>query len=385
MMGALRKSFVDPFSNPKLGALFLSLAAGKFAFSFIGTYLAIDMLRLGFEGIVAYLGMWLIPAGFIGFPFFFFLSRRYGFSRAQMAIVIMQFAGMAMVLFIPGLTVQPYLVGLTLFLMATGYWQMVHICLAAHASDGARGYEIGLAKSIAEVATVIGAAAAGFALAYDAGATLSASFILVAFATFGLIYSTPEQVEGDTAGQGSISFEGLFSAIKRYPGQNIATALEAAFEMHISFLRTTWLAALGVAATAIGIIGGLQALWTTMLVPLIGRFIHDNKGTEFRAASVAGFVSWVPMLLGTAGVWVSSFFWAAAVSFFRCGLESRWYQDRSATQILMREIMLTIVRIPCIPLFAWVILNAPEYYPYIGMGIACLLWPVGLRILRKPQ
>lgn len=385
MITALRKSFIDPFANPKLAALFVSIATGMFAFSFIGTYLSIDMLRLGFAGIVTYLETWLVLAGFVGFPFLFFISKRYSFRLAQIAIIVMQFVGMALLLMQPSITDQPFWMGFVLFLIATGFWQMNHICLAGHASDDGRGYEIGLAKSIGEVATVFGAGAAGFALAYNVNAVLTAAFVLASIATFGLIYATPAQTDAEDGAQGTISFENLFAVLRRYPRQNLATALEAAFEMHTTILRSTWLAMIGVGASVIGLIGALQALWTTLLVPLIGRFIHNNKGTEFKAATVSSFLSWCVVMTGSLGMWISSFFWAAAVSFFRCGLESRWYQDRSATQILIREVILTIVRIPCIPLFAWIILEYPWYYPAAGVVVAIALWPVGMGVLRQSQ
>jgi hypothetical protein len=59
------------------------------------------------------------------------------------------------------------------------------------------------------------------------------------------------------------------------------------------------------------------------------------------------------------------------------GLESRWYGERSAGQIVAREMMMNITRFFVVPLAAWLAFSAPQGYPLLALGFCLVLWPLG--------
>lgn len=61
------------------------------------------------------------------------------------------------------------------------------------------------------------------------------------------------------------------------------------------------------------------------------------------------------------------------------GLESRWYLKRCMTQILVREMNLTLTRMVFIPPACWLGFTHPHVFLAVGVAIAALMIPVGQR------
>lgn len=376
----MQQFFQKLLRNPQLLLVYLSLIGGALASYFLDLYLVIDMARTGYAGVVLYLETWYGVAGIILFPLFFysfqFLSRR----SFGIVMIISQLAGVAFLL-TPRALEHPVSLGLLQALFATAYYQMLHINLAAHSSAEHRGFEMSLAQSLRRIGGVAGALLAG-ALAMT---QLPINPVYMAFgiqlaATLGLIISSPEIISpesGKRAAQGTVHIEGFRHVFKRFPRQNLGTAAEALVE-GIMDLLPVWLTVSGMGSLAIGALKGGQALLSVTLVPLVGKIVHRDRGEEFALGSALGVIGWLAMLVGLTkgGIMLSAMAWTAADNFIETGLETRRYSRRSATQIFVREIILTLVRIPMIPLAAWMAFYSTQGYivigivTYIGVGFA---------------
>jgi MFS family permease len=375
--------------NPMIVALGASLFAGMLASSFLSLYLAVNFAEQGFRAIVGYLEGWLVTAGFILFPAFSLLIKKTSVRIVVIAAVACQIAGMVLMIALYG-DRSPWIVGFMVALFATGYWQMHHLAMAQHTSSERRGMEISFLAGVSQIGTLIGAASGGLlAAAPTAFHPQYIAFILQFLATCGLGLTMPrarltEDVDGNAR---TLSRENFWTALGKYPRQNLGVMVEAMHELIFSFLLSVWLISTGFPVILLGALRIIGSLTGFMLMPVCGRLIHRRKGLEFKISALTGTAGWsmvaiapiVPVII------VASFLWPLSALFLKTGLESRWYSRRSSTQILVREVILTCVRIPCIVVFAWFATLHTTIYPIVGILISLLVLPYGAYLLRSER
>jgi ABC-type Fe3+-siderophore transport system permease subunit len=69
----------------------------------------------------------------------------------------------------------------------------------------------------------------------------------------------------------------------------------------------------------------------------------------------------------------------------RTGLESRYFSRRSSTQILVRQVILALVRLPTLPVLCWFATRQTHLYPVAGIVVAMLILPYGIYLLRSEK
>lgn len=390
-MGLINQAFILPFQNRQLLIIYLSLIAGMFAASFLGIYVAIDMVRLGYWGVVTYLEAWLGLLGLVFFPFYFYTYAHMS-RRNFIALVLgVQLIG-SVLMVVVDLRNSPFTIGLLMAMFSTGFWQMYHLNMAAHSSDHSRGYEVSLGKAVARIGSILGAGSAGFLLSGGAPVQVIIMALFFQFiATVGLAITTPtgqHSAETDpSADQGNVSIEKFRHMFTAYPRQNIGVALEALVEQFTSIMIPVWLTLAGISALAIGLVRVLAALVTVFIVPLCGRLVHQKKGDEFKQATITFTLGWAPFFFAMTAPMLAwaTIAWTIAGNFFSSGLESRRYSKRSATLVFVREIYLTLTRIPAIPITAWLAFYHPMAFAIVGALVTAAVWPYGLWLARSER
>lgn len=389
-MSLLHKSFIGPLKDPHLLLVYLSLFLGAVSNYFINIYLAIDMVRMGYASIVIYMEGWLGIAGFILFPLFFYSFTKFS-KRGFVALVLgSQIAG-TLLLFASGMSNDPLYLGIVRALFATAYYQMLHINLAAHASEDNRGFEMSLAQSIGKMGGILGAVLGGFLVSVHIGVNpMLMAFLLQLLATLGLVLTSPPiktLADHETAAKGQVHVEDFWQTFKKYPRQNWGTAAEAFFEVTVMLMIPIWLTLQGIGSIMVGLLKALEAVLAIFIVPIAGRIVHRQKGEEFFLGSAAGTLAWLPFLIGTtgAGVIFSIINWSLAGSLIQSGLETRRYSRRSATQVFVREIILTLVRMPAIPVVAWLAFYATNGYIALGITACVLAGLAGRALANAPE
>lgn len=386
------RTYIHPLRSAHLTVTYLSLFLGLLGQSYLFVYLAIDMAKLGYQAVVTYYEAWLLTGGLILFPALFYIFK-YGGRRVFVGSVIaLELIGAAVMLMC-GQHTTPLVMGLIVATFGTGYWQMHHLNIAGHTSGDARGFEVSLAKVIGQIGGIAGSAIAGFSMAYGSAMhTAGAAFALIFIATVGLTWTLPrvreQDAKSDTDDRGSIIMENLWQVIKSHPRQNVATFCEAVYEIYMSMIMPVWLTLMGVAGYLVGITKMLQACVTALFAPMSGHAIHAGKGDEFKIAATTGALGSLPMLaFGPALVplLTASFLWGVSRLMFLTGLESRWYSRRSATQVLSREIVLTLGRVVSVPAIAWVAFHAPLWYMPLGVALSLAVWPAGRYLMASTR
>lgn len=388
MTNIFYRQYVQPFRNLRLSVTYLSLFFGILAGSFLSVYAAIDTVKAGAAGLIAFYYVWFILAGFVFFPLFFLLFRN--FSRRVFIGTVLgtQIVG-TVLLFLKDGAMQPWHLGVVMALFGTGYWQMHHINLAAYTSREGRGFEVSLANTLTQAAHILGGVFAGMLSQHEAGASVS---LIVAFgaqlaATLGLALSSPRAVRAtdtstpDIPEAGHVLLENFRDIAWRFPRQNIGTALSAVMALVFVIMLPAWLKIIGLSGTMIGFIRGGQAIVTSVLSPYAGKLTQEESGREFKISALSGVVGWMLPLAASFSapmVALSSLCLAASSLFFSTGIEARWYVRRSMTQILVREIILTVARIVFVPVVALLAFGPASGYALFGLAVAVLAWPMGI-------
>ena len=376
-------------ANPLLVSIGVSLFIGMLASSFLSLYIAVDFARQGFWPIVTYFETWLIPADLLLFPAFFLFMKNRSPRSVIWAASGCQLLGMTLLIMMHDRH-EAWIVGPLVALFATGYWQMNQLAMACHTTKAARGFEVSFLAGISEVGLLIGA---------SSGALLSAmhlsfqphyiAFVLQAVATLMLGLTLPKtsaQANG-TVKQGELVVEPFLSCFRRSPRQNLGIAVGAVHELAAVMLLSTWLISSGFPVITLGGLRVSSSIATLLIAPLCGRLIHAQKGGEFKLASFLGICAWglVLAIPNLAGVAVASLIWPLSAFFMRTGLESRYFSRKSSTQILVRQVLLALVRLPCIPVLCWFATRQPQLYPVAGIIVALLILPYGAYLLRSEK
>lgn len=375
------RTYLHPFRSPKLAVTYLSLLLGMLGQGFLFLYLAVDMAKIGYGAVVSFYESWFLTAGLVFFPLFFTIMKTWGRTALIAIVIALEVMGMVALL-LYGHTSSPLALGFIIALFATGYWQMHHLNIAGHTSSHSRGFEVSLAKIIMQVGGILGSALAAFAMGVASMDHLpSFAFLFVFAATFGLIATLPRIHDGkDDEDMGSIRMENITDVFKSYPRQNLATFLEAIYEMYIQILLPVWLTFMGISGAVIGVLQTMKGAVTALCAPFTGSVIHKGRGEEFTIAAASGTGGCLAILTGGLAMIplvIASLLWAVSRLAFQTGLESRWYSRRSMTQILIREIMLTLGRAVSIPAIAWIAFFAPAWYMPLGVVLCLLVWPAG--------
>jgi hypothetical protein len=381
-MSLLIRSYLQPFRNKNLAIIYGSIFLGVFANSFLMLYIALDTVKLGWLGMTAYLYGWFLVSGFVLFPFYYFLFTRHKRKWFISGVIGSQIFGLLLFL-LTDISQTPWGVGITLALFVTGYFQMCHANLSGHNSKSEVGFEVSLAKAITNIGGLFGASLAGFIiLGGDKPVLLGIAFLGIVCSTIGLsitlprIHPTKEDGNFDPT---SIHVTPLLQTFCKDLPMTCGTFMEAFWESFSSLLMPAYLILAGIGTTMIGLIFGVQGIVVAMAIPLAGKLIHDGKGKEFQLAASLGGLSLVLLLLPLNAVVMLGSHVLRAMSkfFYHGGLESRWYGDKSFTQIFVRELNLTLARLVSIPLACWLCFQHQFLFLAVGFIVALLLWPVG--------
>ncbi|MEJ0063156.1 MAG: hypothetical protein WDO70_08130 [Alphaproteobacteria bacterium] len=142
------------------GAQFL----GSLGLGFVGVFTAIDVLRFGMDGMMAYFLARFGIAGFLLFPLFTWAYYRWPRRRFFGFVLFSELLALAPLLH-PAILQHPLMIGTCLACAGTGYWQVFHLAMAAHTSDKSRGYEVSLSQICQTFGGIAGYLAAGAAAA----------------------------------------------------------------------------------------------------------------------------------------------------------------------------------------------------------------------------
>jgi hypothetical protein len=375
--------------NPQLAIVGLSLFIGMLASSFLSLYIAVDFARQGFWPITTYFETWLIPADLLLFPAFFIVMRKRSPRSVIWAASGCQVLGMVMLTVLHGRH-EAWIIGPLVALFATGYWQINQLAMAAHTTRAARGFEVSFLAGVAEVGALIGASTAALLSAMHLPfAPQYIAFVLQAAATLmlGLTLPKASSLAGDDVQQGGLAIEPFWACFRRFPRQNLGIAVGAVHELAVVMLLATWLVSSGYQVITLGGLRVGSSIATFLLAPLCGRLIHRQQGGEFKLASGLGVLAWLLVLTvpHLAGVAIAALIWPLSAFFMRTGLESRYFSRRSSTQILVRQVILALVRLPTLPVLCWFATRQTHLYPVAGIVVAVLILPYGIYLLRSEK
>lgn len=182
--------------------------------------------------------------------------------------------------------------------------------------------------------------------------------------------------------QGEVGFESLKATLFNYPRQYVGVGLEVILEFTSRNLFAVWLLLNGVSPLFVTSLYGIRIASTIAAAPLINRLVVRQRGEEFLGAAFLGVSGWVLLILFPSGVEVvalvsGSFLLGISSFLFITGLESRWYSRRSITQILMRELVLSVVRLFSIPLLSWLVFFDPFYFAVLALVMCAAQAPYG--------
>lgn len=381
-MSLLTRSYLQPFRNKNLAIIYGSIFLGVFAHNFLMLYIALDTVKLGWMGMTAYLYGWFITSGFILFPFYYFLFTRHKRKWFMCGVIGSQIIGLLLFL-LTDISKTPWGVGITLAFCITGYFQMCHANLSGHNSKSEVGFEVSLAKAITNIGELLGASLAGLiVLSGDKPVLLIIAFSGIVFSTIGLSVTLPHgrhSGEEENIDRPSIHVAPLLKTFCKDLPMTIGTFMEAFWSLFGSMLIPAYLILAGIGTTMIGFIFGAQGIVVAMAIPIAGKLIHDGKGKEFQLAALLGSSSFILLLLPLNAVILlgSNILRAMSKFFYHGGLESRWYGDKSFTQIFVRKLNLTLARLIAIPLACWLCFQHQFLFLAAGFIVALLLWPVG--------
>ena len=380
--------YIKPFKNPHFAKLALGIFIGLMAAAFLSTHLVVDMAKLGFGGVVTFLFSWLGLASFVFFPCLYGLLQKFGRRPFFIALVLLQGLGALLLFALPQPT-SPFLTGIIMACFATSFWQMFHLNITGHSSGANAGFEMTLIKNICQCGAIAGALLIGLLhLENHSHAAAACAFILQALATWWLIANAPKFIHAKdlddntiTTGieAGFVKIDGVLHHFKSRRKQMASVALSISAFLLFSTLFPVWLNNAAISRQNIGLLLALQGVCGLLGAPYVARLIHNQRGQEFALASLTAFMGWVCLLF--AHSFLAFILGSVLCSFgFMClsaGLESRWYGERSAGQIVAREMMMNVTRIFVIPAAAWVAFSSPHAYPLFGLGFCLTLWPLG--------
>ena len=376
-------------ANPKLATVGVSLFIGMLASSFLSLFLAVNFAQQGFWPIVTYFETWLIPADLLLFPAFFLFMKKRSPRSVIWPASGCQLLGMVL------LTVfhdqhQAWVVGPLVALFATGYWQMNQLAMASHTTQAARGFEVSFLAGVSEIGVLIGASSGALVSAlHPSFSPQYIAFGLQALATLMLGLTLPKTSvrDGGAANQGELIIEPFWRCFWRFPRQNLGIAVGALHELAVVMLVSTWLVNSGYPIIMLGGLRLSSSVATFLLAPLCGRLIHKQQGGEFKLAALLGVLAWLLVLAipQMAGVIGASLLWPLSAFFMRTGLESRYFSRRSSTQILVRQVILALVRLPSLLVMCWFATRQPHLYPVLGILVALLILPYGIYLLRSEK
>jgi uncharacterized membrane protein len=368
-------------SNPFILSVGASVFVGILAASFLGLWLAISFAREGFWALVWYFESWMVPAGFVLFPFFFFIMKKTSMRSVALAALACQIVGVGLMIISRG-QMRPCTAGVMAALFSTGYWQMHHLALSQITSHEGRAVELSFLAGLTGVASLTGAAIAGVMSGFSAEYALYIAFILQAAATLGLALTLPKAgVRTSTAAD--IETERFWVGLRAYPRQNLGMAVDALHELVTALFLSTWLVTAGFPVIFFGVFRAIGSIAAVFVMPFCAAIVHRGRGQEFRWAGLAGIGGWLVVLIIPSAfvILAANFLWSMAVVFLNTGLESRWYSRRSPDQILTRELVLTCVRVPGIIVFAWIATRHPSFYPLAGIATSLIVLPYGVYLL----
>jgi hypothetical protein len=371
----------------KILILYIASFVGSIAFGFQTVFLSIDLFSLGFSGITKFYLFWLVPAGFLFFPVFSFLKQH--FPRHFISSILgSQIAGLLLMYIlktnVADGTNDPLFAGLANAFAATGFWQLHHLALAGCSSAERRVKEVTTAKMCFLLGRVLGAWLGGLGALYSGEFVLFwISCLFLTFSTIGLGSICPK-LEKDsnllTAKTGTVVTEGLLKTLTAYPRQYLGVCLEVIIEITSNHLFAVWLLATGASPGIVASLYAIRIASSILTAPFMELLIKQQKGREFLLASLTGVSGWLLLIyfpLTTFEAIIGVFLLGVGSFLFVTGLESRWYARRSISQILMREIVLTINRIVAIPLLSFFIFTAQPYYIFVSILSFALAAPFG--------
>lgn len=356
------KAFLYPLQDRSRAMMFGGQFLGSLGVSFLQVFIALDMLRFGVGGMMAYFLTRFSLGGLVLFPALTWLYFNRSRSWFLAAIFGTEFIALTPLL-APEIMQIPVLVGACLALASTGYWQAFHLAMTAHTSDHGRGYEVTLSQICQTIGGIAGSLAGGAASALHFGSGVAVvGFAVQIIATIMFCRTIPRpQMAGTSAAAGQIQATRLRDEIFSNPQRSFLTLLDAVYAVMVDILMPAWLKLIGVAAFSVGVVHALRTAIQIIIAPLTGKYYAADKQKELRLGSALGLAGWLPWCF-VSQTWLllaSIPLWSCGNILYRTGIEGRWYRDRSATAILGKEILLTVARM----FSALLIIPAMFWYP----------------------
>lgn len=342
------KSWVLPFRSRSRLRLFGAQFLGAVAVGFLGVFVTLDMLQFGEDGMLVFTTVRFGIAGFVAFPLITALYLHAPRSAFRASVMLLQ--GLALVpLFYPPMMQSPFWIGSCMGVAGGAYWQALHLAMTAHASDAGRGYEVTLSQIMMTTGAALGFALGGWCAAKGFSIQIAAYAVMLQLAAT-LIYCRlipRSNSASHTVSEGEISAPSLRHELFGDSRRTILTMVEAVYTLMADILRPAWLKLAGVAALGVGLVSAIIIVIQAVVAPLAGKFYHNSRMAELRWGSLMLAIGWVPWVASahTALLLFSVPLWAAGAMMVQTGLGSRWYRDRSATAILAREMLLTLMRV----------------------------------------
>lgn len=379
------QSFILPFRSRARLQMFAAQLLGAVAVGFLAVFVTLDIAQLGVDSMVTYTIVRFGLAGFVGFPF---LTALYLFAPRfvfRSVILVLQCCGIVPLLF--SSQFSPLMIGCCMGVCSAAYWQVFHLAMTAQTSDAGRGYEVSLSQILMTMGAAAGSLLGGFAAAAGLSITIAVyAFALQIIASIMFCLLIPRvQRHGEGVLEGQVSVLKMGHEIMHNPLRTALTVAEASYSLLGEILRPAWLKVMGVAALGVGVVSALIIIIQALVAPWAGKFYAQNKMAEMRWGSAVLCCAWLPWVWSaqTMLLFFSVPLWSAGAMLLQTGLGGRWYKDRSATAILIREVLLTIARIAIACWGIPLMFNTPALFSGVIVLVALVL--LGLSFWRfKP-
>ena len=375
----------------KLLVLYVGCFLGFGALAFQSIFFAIDLYTFGPEGVSGFYLGWFLLSGLILFPLFTWCKTKQP-SLFLWLILTTGCLGILGAWKTIDSEVSPSLTGIQNALVVTGFFQLFHLAIAGVTTSDGRTKELAIVKITSQIGGILGASLGGIVgQYYGLGESFLCSALVFAIGTVALAVISP-RVKSSNSGSvqplGEVNAEPLLEAILGYPRQNWGVVLDAFIQTSGNFLLPLILLVRGFSPGSIGFLYAIRLMATLTLASVMHRRIANGEGREFVLAAFLGCAGWLILLFVSPHLLsflVATTFLSCAIFLTSIGLESRWYARRSITQVLARELILTVTRLVAVPLLSFAAFRTPSLYVVFGLISAALIYPYGRWLLASDR
>lgn len=368
----LYNAFILPCRDPKLAYLYVASMLFAFSSSFLDLFIVIDLMDMPMQDMMTYLI--LKNAGVSALvSVLFWMVAKFGGKLLYPLFISLITGGVLFCVLWPA-PLSPLQLGAAFVIVNSPFWALYHVFFAISISDENVGNEVSLAGTGMTVGIALGFLAGGFVQSLEAefiGTLIG--FIGMAGGTLMMILHAYKMRLKKLLRESGALDETLGQAFIRCRYRSLGTFMEGIMQMGGGSLWVIFLKLAGISAAAVGIWNAVMVLVKIFFTPIAGSLINHGKRREMLLGSVLNTFGWVPFVLTTTMALPAMYIWSVGNQLYSSGLGSAWYQSRTVSSMMAREILLGVSRLICIPPLVLLLYHDTDYFIYVMVGLSALM------------